>query len=471
MMLNSNENNKGETATATNDKDAVLMKWLTNKFPRAVVNGIGVGNDRNGLRGLVVTRQAEKGDILLSIPLEACWITAGSELNNAGKEAVEWTATLPKKVQLALLVLEGWRQQQHPSEDYYWKPFLDSWPDAVPGLPEHLSLEELEREAQCQQLVEATKKHMSWVLSNYAAVQKLAPPTGNNNPLGMADDVDLPTFRKALQLVASRSIRVSAGSSILVPLLDLANHDADPSATYNLCSSKHHLNNDDGKHSSIQLVAERPLAAGDGVTIFYGDHANQLMAGCYGFIPQPNPYNVEHLSLRQVLEAAGMHDDDDDDGSKTITQQIDSVSQMGLPTSNFRLSSGGLIDGNLWLALRVALGSNQSDDELCEILEAIEMDEADEDDLWESDYDNPNEVITRASILQNACAVLEMNEATTTIQEDEAALLVHDNNMSLELGVLVQLRLERKRLFRKVRRNMATVMEDPSRAMGFLMLD
>ena len=160
--------------------------------------------------------------------LAACMVS-GSELNNAGKEAVEWTATLPKKVQLALLVLEGWRQQQqHPSEDYYWKPFLDSWPDAVPGLPEHLSLEELEREAQCQQLVEATKKHLSWVLSNYAAVQKLAPPTDDNNLFGMVD-VDLPTFQKSLQLVGSRSIRVSASSSILVPLLDLANHDANPS--------------------------------------------------------------------------------------------------------------------------------------------------------------------------------------------------------------------------------------------------
>ena len=204
------------------------MKWLTEKIQTALVDGTGVGNDQNGLRGLVVTRQAEKGDILLSIPLKACWVTTGSEVN-AGKEDFEWSATLPKKVQLALLVLEGWQQQQDVvhSEDY-WAPFLDSWPDAVPGLPENLSLEELERDAQCPQLVEATRNHMSWDLSNYVAAQKLAPPTDDNNLFGMVD-VDLPTFQKSLQLVGSRSIRVSASSSILVPLLDLANHDANPS--------------------------------------------------------------------------------------------------------------------------------------------------------------------------------------------------------------------------------------------------
>ena len=313
-----------------------------------MVDGTGVGNDQNGLRGLVVTRQAEKRDILLSIPLKACWVTTGSEVN-AGKEDFEWSATLPKKVQLALLVLEGWQQhhQQDVVQSEDWKPFLDSWPDAVPGLPQKLSLEELERDAQCPQLVEATRNHMSWVLSNYVAAQKLAPPTDDNSLFGMVD-VDLPTFQKALQLVGSRSIRVSASSSILVPLLDLANHDANPSTTYNL-NVKSYLNDDD-EQPSIQLVADRTLAAGNGVTISYGDYDNQLMAGCYGFVPQPNPHNMEHLTLKQVVKAAGI--DDDGSNSKTITQQIDYVSQMGLPTSNFRLSSGGLIDSNLWLALR-----------------------------------------------------------------------------------------------------------------------
>ena len=107
-------------------------------------------------------------------------------------------------------------------------------------LPQNLSLEELERDAQCPQLVEATRNHMPWVLSNYVAAQKLAPPTDDNNLFGMVD-VDLPTFQKSLQLVGSRSIRVSASSSILVPLLDPANHDATPSTTYSL-NVKRYLN-------------------------------------------------------------------------------------------------------------------------------------------------------------------------------------------------------------------------------------
>ena len=83
----------------------------------------------------------------------------------------------------------------------------------------------------------------------------------------------------------------------------------------------------------------------------------------------------------------------------------------------------------------VASGSSQSVDELWEILEAIEMDEADEEDLWESDYDNPNDVITRASILQKACSVLELNGATTTIQEVEAALMAHDNHIEVAIFI------------------------------------
>ena len=82
-------------------------------------------------------------------------------------------------------------------------------------------------------------------------------------------------FRDALEFVWSRCLRLNAGSHgvrrLLVPFLDLANHESIPSAmyAYSHCATG---------GPAIRLHAARELRAGEPVTITYGEHSNDHFA-------------------------------------------------------------------------------------------------------------------------------------------------------------------------------------------------
>ena len=328
-------------------------------------------------------------------------------------------------------------------------------------------------------------------------------------------------FQKAVQLVGSRSVRLSSKRSVCVPILDMANHCSMPSARYvlhnqqddddannntNNTNNSSNSNNNDDATTTIQLVATRAIKAGDEVTISYGKHTNRQMAGCYGFIPTTpttsNPHDYELVSLLEILYAAidgGVLTIDDDkaaggegkgeSGDHLLFSVVNQVAEFGVPITNLRLLPFGRLDGNLWLALRIAMAilrrydnktdgnsnNNNNDDNdddintIAYILEAIEMDEADEDDLWESDI-NVEAVIKRATVLHGALIILEQrmgrggSSSSTTLEEDERILqdfpILRLGNNSTRL--LVELRLERKKLVRSLSNQMKVVLaEEP----------
>jgi len=91
----------------------------------------------NGVRGLVLTRDACVGDVLLEIPLTLtiCDTGESTDMPLPGS-APEWTSGLPWNVQLALTVLE--RRSAGDDDD-----FLSSWPAEPPALPHRCDAEEL----------------------------------------------------------------------------------------------------------------------------------------------------------------------------------------------------------------------------------------------------------------------------------------------------------------------------------------
>ena len=82
---------------------AALLRLITDKGGGASVK---VGDDSNGVRGLVTERACATGDVLLEVPLSLC-ISDGAEDNgDLAGAAPKWTWSLPWNVQLALAAHE-----------------------------------------------------------------------------------------------------------------------------------------------------------------------------------------------------------------------------------------------------------------------------------------------------------------------------------------------------------------------------
>ncbi|OEU06451.1 hypothetical protein FRACYDRAFT_254468 [Fragilariopsis cylindrus CCMP1102] len=484
----------------------------------------------------MAARDVIDGDILLTVPLETaclstfhhhhgenCSSSTEEKKNDAGSsaqaqaQAPAWTASLPKKIQLAIRVIIEWNRRttttttttttiddndgnsqsnlpSSPSSQSScsrgWAPFLNSWPELVLNLPENLPEKDLVRYAQCETFIADTREYNTWLEQQYNTTSELwrshhDPQSSSSSTTPQQQQLpsftntnfcSMEMFQKAVQLVGSRSVRLSSKRSVCVPILDMANHCSMPSARY----------------------------AGDEVTISYGKHTNRQMAGCYGFIPTTftsNPHDYELVSLLEILYAAidgGVLTIDDkaaggegkgESGDHLLFSVVNQVAEFGVPITNLRLLPFGRLDSNLWLALRIAMAilrrydkktdgnsnNNNNDDNdddintIAYILEAIEMDEADEDDLWESDT-NVEAVIKRATVLHEALIILEQrmgrggSSSSTTLEEDERILqdfpILRLGNNSTRL--LVELRLERKKLVRSLSNQMKVVLaEEP----------
>ena len=134
----SSETTSTQGGDAKGGDDERLMTWFAENGGSGTVAVAAQG----GLRGLVVTRDVQVGDVLLDVPLSATLLDfceQGSPLPGA---APPWSASLPSKVQLALLVLRERERERGP-----WAPFLLAWPSDAPALPESLDDTTLAREA------------------------------------------------------------------------------------------------------------------------------------------------------------------------------------------------------------------------------------------------------------------------------------------------------------------------------------
>lgn len=359
-----------------------LLHWLEQQGGRSSVR---VATDQiTGLRGLTAASDAGVGDVLLSVPLSVCLADCGSGgglfdealawTSTLRGEAPAWTSSLPSKVQLALTVLA----QQGAAQ---WFPFLSSWPSSLPELPSNLDLATLRdayNAADPEDLAAATVMSLARLQDDYLAAAELAP---GGDGIGSFD-----RFRGAVQLVGSRCLRVNAGQHgsrlLIVPVLDMANHDFDPSAYYAYTEA-------DGL-VAMELRARRPLTAGDAVTICYGDYPSGRFALAYGFLPAENPYDSLLVSLPQLLEAAATAADRASAVSPMIlgtwsmsaselAERVAAVAAAGLQVQQLALHPAAPSEPAMF-ALRAALSSDGGA-ALARRLEGAAM------DLWDDDDD------------------------------------------------------------------------------------
>ena len=249
--------------SATVASSTEVFSWLA---ARGGLLRVAVGADPNGVRGLVATEAAAIGTVLLQVPLNA---TLADHGDGGGAslpgEPPEWCAALPWNVQLALCVL-----QQRADGDSPWAAFLRSWPEEPPPLPKNLDSSQL-AEAQDELFEAEADSDYFWAEEQYLQLTEAAEAAGLPPPCSAVE------LRVALEQVWSRCLRLTAGPygvrRLLVPVLDLANHEAQPSALFTYCAAG---------GGSIRLHAARPLLEGEAVTITYGEHSAEHFCRYYG---------------------------------------------------------------------------------------------------------------------------------------------------------------------------------------------
>ncbi|CAL1173404.1 unnamed protein product [Cladocopium goreaui] len=373
-----------------------LWQWLSERGGDGCVEGKSVG----GLRGLAVKKAVKKGEVILQVPLR-CTLGDGCKRGDSGDETPVaagpgWAKKLPWNVQLALGVLER-------RKDPEWSAFLDSWP-AAPALPKDLEEEELE-EAQDEDLEVKAGGTCFWLEDRYEDAREAYEAAESDSFPWSEED-----FRWALAHVWSRCLRLDLGSQrrrLLVPLLDLGNHDSNPSASFEHLPSER----------AVCLVALRDMQPEDAVTYSYGEHPNEHFLLYYGFVPAENPYDFVNVTFSKVLSFLPGYDET-------------------LDLKEF----GGVL-----------LRANAPDVSLLQVLHAV-LREAGDDDA-----------AAQARVLKaiaQVCRGLEQ-EYPTTAEEDETIL--QDPSKSAGAVTLVQWRLSRKQLLRRLGKSMeelATLMEE-----------
>lgn len=251
-------------------------------------SSLGINVAPDGLRGLCTSRAAEPGDVLLEVPL-ACCLSANlrSTNNEAGTiQPPECVAEMDWTVQLACSLLA---QRKTPTGASY----LDAWTE-VPPLPFF-----------CDGDIERDEAFASGVRDRRAFASKqldlVRVAAAEQDDAALAEALRVGSdFDEALAIVWSRAFRIRAPRPIgshylMIPVIDLANHDERPSAVY-AASPKN--------GGVIRLHASRRLSPGTAVTISYGDGDDAHFVEQYGFVPRSNRLNAVSLPLSTILQSA-----------------------------------------------------------------------------------------------------------------------------------------------------------------------
>ena len=514
-----------------------LVRWLAE---RGGCSTVSIATDAHGLRGLTADRAFTVGDVLLEVPLNHVLSDTNGPRDECGLRgaAPDWAASLPSKVQLALLVAT---LAADPGSE--WAPFLRSWPTSMPDVPSDADLLALGSNsapdsADSWRRTWARSTTATWLDAQHAlAAAAHAQHARAVDTRAAAAFPSRASFRTALRLVGSRCLHLSAGRygqrRLLVPLLDMANHDgARPSAVYQFRDAAEAADvpsgggvaADTARTASIQLVAARPLAAGDAVTICYGTHTNAEFVRAYGFVPDDNSHDCDVVSLRQLLDAAlaagytssrpGVRERLTD-----VEAAVAAVGACSFSTSGLRLYAHAPAEETV-LALRAVLSADHGA-ALAAWLEAVAMEDAEEEDEEEWLHDDEEESSTAdalaadcAAILAAACVTLEGALAEgarawkgSETKEPERAQVLHGGSRAVFRGdgrpapgewaadgqgeswgasllrggdtaphaissearlLLEQLRASRMQLLRKLRLSMADVAAEPHSARAML---
>lgn len=272
-------------ATGKWDGCESLKSWLIGKGSEIDPGiSVGVADKTTGLRGVIACRDFKRGDVLFSIPRAECILDEKKADQTPLADALYPTAmernALPSPIRVALLLL--WLERK-PSERAKWQEAMNAFPsqadfEADGGPMELWSSVEL-AEVECGQQIAEVHRRTQELLAHYE--ERILPKwtAATETPGSPLSGIPPPTFREfqhAVCVATSRTFgeedKDGGYSSLLVPGVDLCNHD-DPAAA----NTKHAL----APWGNFVVLAQTAIKAGEEVYLSYGALPNRLLLGKY----------------------------------------------------------------------------------------------------------------------------------------------------------------------------------------------
>lgn len=248
-----------------------LLDWFQAQGGQLM--GVAIGR-RDGLRGMVATRDIAKGQHVLIAPRHLCLSQEIASNSAIGLRLRQCEHVAERDIFGAYLV------QEQRLGGSYWQPMLDALPRRFDGRPEFWN------RADWELLEGSSVKHHCggfWkhLLHKYRVTQAALPP---------ALRMRLREFVWGHLATSTRTFTFMAdgeSSSAMVPVAEMFNHSVDPNCDWG------------GNHTSRFIVsAGKDIAAGTPLTISYGQRGNQHLLKQYGFCIDGNPHDLATLWFR-----------------------------------------------------------------------------------------------------------------------------------------------------------------------------
>jgi hypothetical protein len=307
-------------ATGKWDGCEPLRAWLLDNGAE-IDSGIGVGvvDVATGLRGVVACKEFKRGDVLFSVPREAC-ILDDVKADKSPMAAIIYPTVaerkaLPPPMRVALLLLYLQRVADSTERSTFWgEPALAALPTVADfeadGGPMQLWSDAERAEVECGQLiadVHRRSEELRMIFEDKILPRWTEAAAMEAGPLAGTQPPSLAEFQHAVCLVTSRNFGEGdedAGTMpmlLMVPGVDLCNHD-DPS----LVNTKHAL----APWGNFVVLAQQAIKVGDEILLTYGALPNRLLLAQFGFLLfGRNPPLMSDAALVRIdgLFGIGMH--------------------------------------------------------------------------------------------------------------------------------------------------------------------
>ena len=283
--------------------------WLESE---SVASAVALADCGGGLRGVQTTKATKAGAELLRVPRALILDDARADASPVGKLWADAAAPVPAYLRIALLLLHEARLGDASPLAQYVAMLPTAAEFAAEGGPAALWTDDELALLECPKLAGDAQSRRR-LLEEHPVVAPPAALAAKWSELGLpgasptADELAW-----AVAAVTSRAYGADEGGrsiSMLIPMVDMANHASPPNTAKGL--------DDDG--DAFVVVAAEKLAKGDEVYLSYGPLPNLVLLLQFGFVLPGSDTDFALVDCGPLLEKCGAAAD----GAAALAAQAD----------------------------------------------------------------------------------------------------------------------------------------------------